>query len=105
MPAFDVLVNQLVSRARLLERMLHDRGPWSAIVYAIETEYRVPLERTVMEDESRVALVAYIGSSPQLHMMEIYCGSDLVAVRELDGAEGPCRVLVESGVSSAEAIL
>jgi hypothetical protein len=104
MTAFDLQVAQAISRARLLERMLHDKGPWSAIVFGHETEYRVPADRTVLADEGRVILVAYVSKPAQLRAIEIYCGGDLVTARPVAG-QGPCRILVEAGIAAAEAIL
>jgi len=104
MTAFDLQVTQLISRARLLERLVHDRGPWSAIVYSHDMEYRVPLQRDVLSDELAVVLTGYVPAARPLDMIEVYCGPDLVTMRPVDG-DGPCRFRIEAGIGAPEPVL
>jgi hypothetical protein len=101
---FDLLVSQAVSHARLLERALHDPGPWWAVTYGGETECRVPVSRTVLAAERRVVLTAYLARGcERISAVEIYCAGELVTARGITGEpSAPCRISLGVGIGAPE---
>jgi|SRR6185437_5315998 len=101
---FDLLVSQAVSHARLLERALHDSGPWWAVTYGSHTECRVPVSRTVLAAERRIMLIAYLTRGcERISAVEIYCAGELVTAREIaDEPSAPCRIALSVGIGAPE---
>lgn len=46
----DTLIAQIAYRARLMERALHDPGPWSMVFVSGKLKMAVPAERTALAD-------------------------------------------------------
>lgn len=95
----ELAVSQAVSQSRLLERLLHDAGPWYAIVYGKHAEYRVPLERTILAGSQSIVLAGYAG--PGCHgasRAEIYCGMALATIVDFPPANGPFRLVIERAI-------
>jgi hypothetical protein len=98
---FEQAVSRLVTRARLLERLVHDPGPWTAVAAGC-CRVRIPLERHERPDD-RIILTGYV-SQPCSGIMavEIWCDGDLVASWPADCVSAPVRITLEMGIEDAE---
>lgn len=82
MRTIDTLVATAVFRARLIERALHDAGPWS-IGYADQV---LPAERIIEDDRIvfRAVLPRQCWVVPPDSRLVLRSGEDVVAVREIE---------------------
>jgi len=99
MSDFDGLVSQLVARARLLEKALHDPGPWFAVVRA-DWSGRHRVSRVICEEERRVSFTVYVDEPcSKITAVELYAGHSLVTARQVDGLpSSPCRITLDFGI-------
>lgn len=92
--SLDQIAAQAVMRARQIERAVHDRGPWSVRV----GHASYPARRVVGPDH--VTFYAIVRADrPEL--MELCCGDDVVAVREVDPV-GRAQIAWEFATAMAE---
>lgn len=100
--ALELRVAQLVARSRLLERMLHDDGPWYAVVRGC-TEHFICLDRQVLAGEGRIVLSGYLREPcTGAASADIYSADDLVTSREMPGYPSPFRMTLMLGIEDTE---
>lgn len=92
--SLDQIAAQAVMRARQIERAVHDRGPWSVRVGRASYTAR----RVVGPDH--VTFYAIV-QADQRELMELCCGDDVVAVREVEPV-GQAQVAWEFATAMAE---
>jgi hypothetical protein len=109
-PRLEGAINAMAARARLYERMAHDRGPWGAVVHAREAYtgapheqmYPMVLNRHVCGD--RVVLSGYLAAPVTgLRAVDIWCRGELMVSWPVSqpGA-GPVRICLDISVEDAE---
>jgi hypothetical protein len=100
-PRLEQAISSLIMRARLYERIVHDPGPWLAVLYG-PAFIRVPLERYLRPD--RVVLIGYLREpGARIIAAEIWCGDDMMASWPVDPpADTPVRVSLMFGIEDAE---
>lgn len=97
---FEQAVSRLVTHARLMERALHDPGPWSAVVFGCHVIW-IPLERHERPDD-RIVLTGYLREACSgIRYVEIWCGRDLVAGWPAAGEDAPVRITLDLGIENA----
>lgn len=87
--SLDQKAAQIVLRARQIERAVHDPGPWSISVGWALGEHDIPARRVVGEDHVTFYSVIPLYEQQNLDglgyvLAELYCGSDLVALKPLE---------------------
>lgn len=92
--SLDQIAAQAVMRARQIERAVHDRGPWSVRVGRAS----YPARRVAGPDH--VTFYAIVRADRR-ELMELCCGSDVVAVREVEPV-GHAQVAWEFATAMAE---
>lgn len=98
----ELQVAQLAARARLLERVLHDAGPWHAVIHGCG-EHRIYLTRQVLAEEGRMVLTGYLGEFCfGAYQVDIYCGDVLATSREIPDCPSPFRITLVLGIEDAE---
>lgn len=99
----ELRVAQLVARGRLLERVLHDDGPWHAVIHGCK-EHRIYLSRQVLAEEGRMVLVGYLREPCSgAGFADIYCRDDLVTSRDIpEECPAPFRMTLVLGVEDTE---
>jgi hypothetical protein len=98
---FENAVGRLMTRARLLERVLHDPRPWSAVACG-RTRVRIPLERHDRPDD-HVVLTGYLSQECRdITAVEIWCGSDMVMSWPAEQEHSPVRITLELGIEDTE---
>jgi hypothetical protein len=108
-PRLEGAIATMAARARLYERMAHDRGPWGAVIhtqrpYAGAPQvlmYPVTLTRHVHGDF--VILTGYLSYPARgITAIDIWCRGDLVISWPTPQQDGPVRLRIELGVEDAE---
>ncbi len=101
-------VSQLIVRARLIERALHDRRPWFAVTFGSECCCRsgpVRLDREVSEDGGAIVMTGYMPWTMCVDRVEIWSrGRQLSALPLAAPAQGPMRLRWELGVREMAAL-
>jgi hypothetical protein len=93
----DQMAAQMVMRARQIERVVHDHGPWS--VYVCGQGY-FSARKVVGEDHvSFYALVRI----DRPGMIELHCKGETVAVRLIDEPPGEIQLIWEFDMALASA--
>jgi hypothetical protein len=88
--ALDLAAARAVAQARLLERAVHDVGPWEVEVGGI----RVPAIRAITP--SRVVFLAYFADQLTDDVAWLYCRGQLLSSQEIDVPPEPsCSVYWE----------
>jgi hypothetical protein len=98
MASFDAAVSQAAARAHLLEMLLHDRHRWSATLYGMKggMAWRIPLTRTVLEEEHRVLLIGYAPEQCRgVDLAEISCGWYVQTITPVPEHDGPFRFIYD----------
>jgi hypothetical protein len=98
---FEQAVAQMMAHARLLERAVHDPGPWTAVICGCR-RIRIPLERHERPDD-RIVLTGYMSQQcTGISAVEIWCGGELAASWPTEQDSSPVRVTLELGIEDAE---
>lgn len=90
--ALDTLVSQIAYRARLLERALHDAGPWvMEFAWSEQAKWRSQASKNLLEDG--VALYAQFPPMPaKTGEVTLYLRDEPVAVFAADASEHGFKV-------------
>lgn len=99
----ELLTARAVGRSRLLERAVHDRGPWIVMAYGSRV-VQAELTCEVLPRENRVVLTGYLGGASEgIDRAVVYCRGRMVTCVALPGlATSPCRFTLEVGVIAGE---
>lgn len=85
--ALELAAARAVAQARLLERAVHDRGPWEIEVDGT----RVPAVR--VKTPSRVLFLAYFADTPTDDVAWLYCGGEMLSSLQIGVPEsGSCTI-------------
>ena len=76
--SLDLAVSRAIMRLRLLERAVHDDGPWEIRV----GDQVLQAVRIVFDD--RVVFSVHFSSIPTQPMLELLCAGELVSVRPVE---------------------
>lgn len=106
----EAAVGVMVARARLYERVVHDRGPWAAIAHGqlpytgapSALAYAIVLERH--EHGDRIVLTGYLHEQAAgIRAVDIWCRGELLDSWPVDPPrDGPVRITFDLGVEDAE---
>ena len=106
----EAAVGAAVARARMYERVMHDRGPWGAIAHGrppypgapSALAYPVALERHQHGD--RIVLTGYLHEqAPGISVIDIWCRGEMLDSWPVSPPrDGPMRFTVELGIEDAE---
>lgn len=109
-PRLEGAVSSMAARARLYERMAHDRGPWGAIIHVsqlytgapLRVAYPMSLDRHECGD--RVVLTGYLPVPAQgIVAADIWCrGEMLLSWPVSPPQDGPVRLCIELGVEDSQ---
>jgi hypothetical protein len=98
----ELRISQLVARARLLERLLHDDGPWYAVIHGCR-RHLISLTRQVLADDGRIMLSGYLREPCRsAASADIFCREDLVTSRDIPLSPAPFRMTLMVGVEDTE---
>lgn len=109
-PRLEGAIATMAARARLYERMAHDRGPWGAVIHTQQQTFigapmvrMYPMTLTRHEHGDCVVLTGYM-SYPVTGIMavDIWCRGDMVISWPTPPQDGPVRLRIELVVEDAE---
>lgn len=84
--ALDTLVSQITYRARLMERALHDAGPWTMVFATGEIKMAASAAKVLMDDG--ISLHAHFPGLPSgTGEVTLYLRENPVAVFPVDSSE------------------
>jgi hypothetical protein len=99
--ALDLAVSRAITMVHILERALHDQGPWLLQLDGtlVAAERSVERDRVVFTGEFPAMRAAQDGSSSLL----LYCGEDLVLARQI-GRSGEEPFVTEWALSLPQGV-
>jgi hypothetical protein len=79
--SLDVLASRAIAKARLLERAVHDPGPWWVQV----GDCRYVASRLLLADQGVVSFVSWIQVLDEDQVLALTCGDEAVSWRPVPG--------------------
>lgn len=96
----ELMVAQAVAWARVIERALHDRGPWT-----FRTEHGIsPAHRIINRKAGEIVFHGVALGFGDRQPVALYCGDDLITVTNADLTQGEhltWKILVTSTASTS----
>ena len=92
----------MLAFGRLLERALHDVGPWGAIVHG-DTECLMIVRKQVLPGQSQIVFTGYLPPGCQnIYLVELVSRGEFVTAQDVTGSpSSPCRITFSVGIPDA----